>query len=298
MAYGWDGVGGRMMICFALRDVLNAQERIDTATWTFDGTRWTEAVAPPVATPRIWALLDFDSARHREVLVAWNSQVPETWEWDGVKWQQRSTPHLPKVYTQNTSDAYSPELGATVLLDTAIGAPPMNPSPQPTWLYDGTDWRPVVTKHTPGYFAQLEYDAKRHSIVALSTDDYRTWLFDGRDWTPLPLAGPTPRFATGAVGQGRSVALDQQREVWVVHGGFDGIDMLTDTWTGDGVSWTKQAPAVTPSPRTTIPGRNNLAWDPVGHRLLLFGGSARPEQGPDLGDTWAWDGANWSKLAG
>jgi hypothetical protein len=38
-----------------------------------------------------------------------------------------------------------------------------------------------------------------------------------------------------------------------------------------------------------------LAFDPVTGRLVLFGGFA-PLQGQVYGDTWAWDGSNWTEL--
>lgn len=36
-----------------------------------------------------------------------------------------------------------------------------------------------------------------------------------------------------------------------------------------------------------------MAWDPTGHRVLLFGGRGA---GADLTDTWAWNGSSWTRL--
>jgi len=82
-------------------------------------------------------------------------------------------------------------------------------------------------------------------------------------------------------------------------------------------SRTHQAPATTP-PRVTTPTANpalqgltsngmpsragfSLGWDPVSHRLLLFGGERRngpPSTGDEVvhNETWAWDGHTWSRL--
>jgi hypothetical protein len=78
-----------------------------------------------------------------------------------------------------------------------------------------------------------------------------------------------------------------------------------------------QSPATTPPPATRptanpalqaltstgMPSRTgfSLGWDPVSHRLLLFGGERRtgpPPTGVEVVDTqtWAWDGHRWSRL--
>jgi len=78
-----------------------------------------------------------------------------------------------------------------------------------------------------------------------------------------------------------------------------------------------QAPATTPPPVTRptanpalraltskgMPSRTgfSLGWDPVSHRLLLFGGERRngpPPNGLEVvyTQTWAWDGHAWSRL--
>jgi hypothetical protein len=287
MAYGWDGVDGRMMISTVLRYGLSS---LDNQTWTFDGANWTTVPSPSVVTRGTGRVLVFDSKRGRVVLVmtvneSVNPQV-QTWEWNGVTWHLQSTRHAPGL-SQFASGAYSPELGATVLLD----------APHPTWLYNGTDWRSVATAvHQPARLAHLEYDVTRKALIALSLSDFRTWRFDGIDWTPLALNGPTPALPSGLERQAPSVGLDQKRQAWIVFGGFDGYNRLADTWTGDGTSWTKQAPAHAPNSFGGVPGKNNLAWDPVGSRLLLFGGM-NSAYGSDSGETWAWDGTDWSQVA-
>jgi hypothetical protein len=165
--------------------------------------------------------------------------------------------------------------------------------PSRTWLYDGKNWRSLATSHEPPGFFHIEYDQTRHEIIALSLTDYRTWTFDGHDWTPLPLLGSTPAIAAGR--QAPAVALDQQRDQWVLFGGFDGTNSYDDTWTGDGTTWTQQSPAQSPTPRVGEPGTDNLAWDPLNRRLLLFGGQSSAFSGA-LGDTWAWNGVTWQKL--
>jgi len=284
--FAWDGVTKRMMIVTAVHDF-----KFFGDTWTFSGGTWVSGPTPALARNLTGGVLTYDSRRNREVLAAVSYGAMETWEWDGHQWLLQSTAHVPDPHSQNTSGAYSPELRATVILDA--GTMP----PGATWLYDGSDWRAVSTVHQPDAPAHLEYDQTRHSIVALSLKDYRTWVFDGRDWTALTLDGPAPTVSTGMGRQAPWVGLDQASDRWILFGGFDGLSTFSDTWTGDGGSWTQLNPETPPTSRNSVPGLANLAWDPAGHRLLLFGGQVGPTRA-FLGDTWAWNGTTWSKIEG
>jgi hypothetical protein len=74
-------------------------------------------------------------------------------------------------------------------------------------------------------------------------------------------------------------------------GGFgSGPDPLGDTWTWDGSTWTKQAPAAHPSPRYLA----SMAYDAATGNIVLFGGA----DGVHLfTGTWTWDGSTWTKQA-
>jgi hypothetical protein len=62
-----------------------------------------------------------------------------------------------------------------------------------------------------------------------------------------------------------------------------------DTWTWDGASWTKQSPALSPSPRIYAA----MAYDEAHGQVVLFGGA----ESTFYGDTWIWDGTNWIRRA-
>ena len=67
---------------------------------------------------------------------------------------------------------------------------------------------------------------------------------------------------------------------------------LGDTWTWDGTNWTQVFPAHSPSARF----EPSIAWSgggSLGDRLVLFGGTA--SDGTPLGDTWTWDGTDWTQ---
>jgi len=69
-----------------------------------------------------------------------------------------------------------------------------------------------------------------------------------------------------------------------------------DTWAFTGNEWRQLHTTTGP------PGRSFgvLGYDPIGQRMLLYGGgtanSYPPNSDPDRNDTWAWDGSTWSQL--
>ena len=90
-----------------------------------------------------------------------------------------------------------------------------------------------------------------------------------------------------------AMAFDAARGQVVMFGGraADG-QLLGDTWTWDGGSWTQQHPAVSPSPRS----QSVMAFDAAHGVVLLYGGFA-PGAGPDTSrQTWTWDGSNWHQM--
>ena len=95
------------------------------------------------------------------------------------------------------------------------------------------------------------------------------------------LLRPPARYSSGA-------AFDTDRGVLVVFGGWSGAP-LGDTWEWNGTTW-RQAANTGPQPRNWPA----LAYDPVRHKTVLFGGDA---PGITHGDTWEWDGTAWTIVA-
>src|SRR5262249_42735585 len=62
---------------------------------------------------------------------------------------------------------------------------------------------------------------------------------------------------------------------------------LADTWTFDGTNWTLALPLTSPPSRQG----HAMAWDPLGQRVVLFGGRRLLLL---LADTWTFDGADWT----
>jgi hypothetical protein len=284
LVYGWDGVDGRMLMGSLLKET----GQVDPSTWSFTGGAWLKA---SIELPEIaQGTLTYDPGRNRLVLVG----RAFTWEWDGQSWRQalRSVGQGGGEFRPQRFSAYSPEMKATVVIQADYGF-----EIPPTWQWDGTSWRSVLTANPPPR-GPLAYDSKRHSIIGLSLGDYSTWQFDGHDWTPIAQNGvASPAVMTGMGRMDSAVAFDQKRGLWVVFGGSDAVSGLTDTWTGDGTRWTKRSPTISPPARRGLDYINYMAWDPSHSRVVLFGGRD-PSQTTSLGDTWAWDGSNWTHVAG
>jgi hypothetical protein len=105
------------------------------------------------------------------------------------------------------------------------------------------------------------------------------------DWTKLhPGQHPSARHV--------ALASDPANGTVVLFGaGVTGVS-LSDTWTWDGTSWTDRHPAHHP------PARHGaaLAYDPAHHTVVLFGGFIGvPPNVKFLGDTWTWDGTDWTQ---
>ena len=67
-----------------------------------------------------------------------------------------------------------------------------------------------------------------------------------------------------------------------------GVVAFGDTWTWDGSTWTKQAPASSPPARADAA----MAYDAATGTVVLFGGSGA---NGSFSDTWTWDGSTWTK---
>ena len=89
-----------------------------------------------------------------------------------------------------------------------------------------------------------------------------------------------------------SAAYDTDTGTVVLFGGLTQAGTLSsDTWVWNGQNWTDFPPSASTPPAREMA---SMAFDPVLHRLILFGGQA--SDGSLLGDTWAWNGNTWIQL--
>jgi len=87
------------------------------------------------------------------------------------------------------------------------------------------------------------------------------------------------------------MAYDENTHSMVLFGG-DGDGILGDTWTWNG-TWHAMLPATSPAPRQGPA----IAFDRAAGNIVLFGGSPTVPvgKGTAFGDTWTWDGINWTQ---
>jgi hypothetical protein len=139
----------------------------------------------------------------------------------------------------------------------------------------------------------MAYDAARGQVVLFGglpagNVSAETWTWDGHAWTQRhPAVNPPAR-------QFASMVYDAARRVVVLFGG-QAPAILNDTWTWDGTTWTQQHPTRRPTGRVA----SAMTYDGARARILLFGGDSGQGQAfsGGYGDTWTWDGANWSQVS-
>jgi hypothetical protein len=205
-------------------------------------------------------------------------------------WNQLSPATSPGV-RYGAGMAYDSARGVSVLFGGA------GPSQSETWEFNGSTWTlraPAISPAARREFA-MAYDGARHVTVLFggidSAGTYRndTWEWDGTSWTPMtPSSSPSGRMDTAMV-------YDSARQVMVLFGGLDptsGVG-LSDTWEWDGSTWTQRATSPTPPGRYT----QMMAYDTGRLRTVMFSGLASNFNGNAvyLGDTWEYDGNNWTQ---
>ncbi|MCU1430717.1 MAG: peptidase and in kexin sedolisin [Actinomycetia bacterium] len=168
-----------------------------------------------------------------------------------------------------------------------------------TWEWDGTAWAQQTPAHSPPGRAgavlvydnatQRSYLFGGYSIPGGTVFD-DVWAWDGTDWTDVT-STPRPSARSGA-----SATYDAARGVVVLFGGSCSTSTsCADTWEFDGTTWTQRSPAHAPAAREGAA----MAYDPAAGTTVLFGGgdSNLGVSGTVYGDTWQWDGTDWSQGA-
>ena len=140
------------------------------------------------------------------------------------------------------------------------------------------------------YDSAMAYDSARGRTVLFGgqatggSQNGQTWEWDGSNWSLLsPGSAPSPR-------NGHTMAYDSLRHVTVLFGGA----YANDTWEWNGSTWTQRTSAHTPPGRTFAA----MAFDSRRGRTVLFGGTTFGSGGSaQAGDTWEWDGNDWTQLS-
>ena len=239
--------------------------------------------------PRKHHAMAYDAARGLTVLFGGehlSGDLGDTWEWNGSYWRHRATTGpAARRYAGMTYDAAR---GITVL----FGGMAAGYAQDDTWEWNGSVWSErTVDGPAPRWGARLSYDDARQVVVLFGGYDSNagyfgdTWEWDGDTWTRRAISGPAPR-------DGHAMVYDAVHGVTLLYGGYGGV-CYYDTWEWDGAAWTpRDTQGLDPGPRNF----HALAYDPERAASMLFGGQPACHLGDVYGDTWEWDGTDWSPM--
>lgn len=253
---------------------------------------WTRQI--PNTFPPSGGLLYFDTANNQARLYRGQNDL---WIWDGTNWKQQVLANSPQPNRVNYLVVYDTARHQLVLFGGGFGDTTYND----TWVLDGVTWSKKSPANSPPsrYSYSAAYDALRGQVVLFGGGSGSgtngnvvvtyadTWVWDGSNWTQKsPASSPAARVSA-------SMTFDSARGEILFFGGTAPQTVhstFNDTWTWNGANWTQKSPSTQPSARTDA----GLSFDAAHSQTILFSGIL-DIFGNAPGDTWAWDGSNWSQ---
>jgi hypothetical protein len=268
---------------------------VPAKVWGWNGDEWT-IVSADGPEGRDLGGVAYDSRRDKLVVYGGRSPTKcysDTWEWDGQIWQTLD------VVGPNVCDhlamVYDAARGKVVLFG---GQDRNSVLHGDTWEWDGQTWSMVseeaVSTPPPRAHYALTYDSTRQKVFLFGGFDGRGdladfWEWNGTSWHALEPGSSSPLPRAGA-----RLAFDSEQGRAVLFGGSRRNSMYDETWIWDGTTWTEVS-SQGPSGR----GYHAMAYDPIRHQIVLFGGQSGTGPSAELlGDTWEWDGEQWRCVAG
>jgi len=281
-----------------------ASVRLDD-TWEWDGERWEQREPASSPPSDVHDTLAWDG--RRETILFHGGRSAETWAWDGEDWTRLSPDRSPP---SQEGPAAAWDSGRRLVV---LSGPDRASS---VWTWDGSSWSESsgwAEWPSGRHYPALAADTTRGRVVlfggnaspagscgnpqgSLCSD---TWTWDGLEWRREdPEHHPSARRQHG-------IAHHAGRGTTVLFGGCvpgdpgsDNCDgsALADTWEWDGEDWARRSPETSPPARYA----HLMAWDAGRGEVVLHGGLAMDEgtcgvqDDRHCGDTWTWDGEDWS----
>ena len=156
-----------------------------------------------------------------------------------------------------------------------------------TWSWDGGNWDQLSPGSSPSARngAAIAYDSASDQLLLFGGQNNGTvyndtWSWDGSNWNLLTPATSPP------ADDGGQMAFDEATGKVIL------FTSTGDTWSWNGTNWTQLAPTASPPAR----GDGAMAYDWATGEIVLFGGS-NGNGASYLGDTWTWNGSDWTQLA-
>jgi hypothetical protein len=221
--------------------------------------------------------------------------VTSTWRWDGATWTRLNPSTVPSSRANAVASALGTEVvvfGGWAYFSRSYGSE-ITDTDQ-TWVWNASDWAMPSLGPSPPARSDAAMATLSGNVVLFAGANSPsplgdTWTYDGHVWTEATLPA-SPAARTGAV----IAAFDGKLVLFGgVVGVLSGASYANDTWEWDGSHWAQRMPKVSPPPRTAA------VMQPLGGRLVLFGGQGAGASGgiQRLDDTWAWDGEAWTDLS-
>lgn len=256
--------------------------------WGWNGTQW-QRVAEDGPPGRILGSSAYDEKRNMLVLyggrpVELGRCSQETWEWDGQAWAQKNA--QPPTACDHVKMIYDASSGESILFS---GLDPSENQVNETWSWNGDEWK-LLSADGPesrGHFGFVYDPAHQQTLLyggytSTATDEF--WVWQDNTWQEIDFPGPGTLSHLGMTYDTNANA------VYIFGGATTGstLSSFTDkTWVLTGGTWRELNPADSPSRR----GSPAMGYDPVRKRIVLYGGF---DSSGDFGDTWEWDGQQWS----
>lgn len=319
----YDRARGRVVLANELDDDAGGVWEWDGVSWALRGASDPELDGNP--TSRGLHAVSYDSARARLVLFGGTGSdgtMDETWEWDDTSWRKKGSldptadpSPPPRVDHSLGYDSTAKKVliygGTTGLSEDGYFGD--------LWEWDGATWTEKVPLDPEGdgdpgprSAHSAVYDEKRGVYVLFGgrcgnpEDDLLcgdTWEWNGASWHDVAVAD-AELDGEPAASAGHSIAYDEAREVSVLIGGETSVPNR-DTWEWDGFSWILKTPLCASWQCSDSDGfpciRSSSAafYDNTNRVVLMYGGHGCSAAGGwhcgMLGDTWQWDGANWTQ---
>ncbi|MFI5156718.1 MAG: hypothetical protein ACHQEM_11055, partial [Chitinophagales bacterium] len=255
--------------------------------------------------PRVTGVFCYYPPMHALLLFDGYTIHPEdgsdpVWSWDGKKWKSVQLSGAPSKSL--SSGDYDPDKQVVTLFG-GIGKGHYDDLHGDAWSFDGLRWarsdsEQIGTRdhHKMVYANHLKSFVMYGGSNTNRSFDSSTWIFKEGRWRKLNIPGPGSRFHFG-------MTYDPLRQRVVLYGGYSASGIREDTWEFDGSYW-KKIETTGPGPR----GRSVMLYDPELKQVILYGGDAgkikvdksvnpEGEIWDVRGDTWAWDGTKWTKIA-
>lgn len=223
----------------------------------------------------------------------------DTWLWNGSSWQFL---HKKRLSFHNHALTFNKTTRQNIIHGGWISGNQRNDA---TYIMSGDEWIKADANLplNPGNREShaMVFDEKRKTVIMFGGLTIKlefgqftkanqialgdTWEFNDSVWTKLHVKSPEPRY-------GHKMVYDEDNDVIVLFGGFDGSNYFNDTWIWEGntATWSKINTKNMPSSRCN----HAMTYDRVSKKVLLFGGKTLSDV--PLNDLWEWDGSEWNLL--